>query len=52
MKHEILSSNTFSLVPKFQSECSSSIKKFEKEKIPSDSKNIIASVLINNICYS
>ena len=53
VKLEILSWNTFTLESKFHCVCFSSIKKCVcREKVSSDTDNLIALVLINNICYS
>ena len=44
--------NTFTLVSKFHCVCFSSIKKlFLQRKDTPDSENVIALILINNICY-
>ena len=53
MKYEMFSLNTFTLVCQFYYVCFSLPKKcLYREKMSSDSENLIALILINNICYS
>ena len=53
MKYEMFSLNTFTLVCQFYYVCFSSLKKcLYREKMSSDSENLIALILINNICHS